>query len=65
MGNSEKLAFVIVTSLLVLLLGFIVVRAATSSDTGEVGCAIARGRVEDVLVCRYSDAGNYIGERPF
>ncbi|MFT3976407.1 MAG: CAP domain-containing protein [Sphingomonas bacterium] len=34
-------------------------------DTGEVGCAIARGRVEDVLVCRYSDAGNYIGERPF
>lgn len=34
-------------------------------DTGEVGCAIARGREEDVLVCRYSDAGNYIGERPF
>lgn len=34
-------------------------------DTGEVGCAIARGRAEDVLVCRYSDAGNYIGERPF
>ncbi|MBN8840759.1 MAG: SCP-like extracellular [Sphingomonadales bacterium] len=34
-------------------------------DSGEVGCAIARGRVEDVLVCRYSDAGNYIGERPF
>lgn len=36
MGNSEKLAFVIVTSLLVLLLGFIVVRAATSSDTVRV-----------------------------
>ncbi|QKR99135.1 SCP-like extracellular [Sphingomonas sp. CL5.1] len=34
-------------------------------DTGEVGCALARGKVEDVLVCRYSDAGNYIGERPF
>lgn len=34
-------------------------------ETGEVGCAIARGREEDVLVCRYSDAGNYIGERPF
>jgi uncharacterized protein YkwD len=34
-------------------------------DTGEVGCALARGQVEDVLVCRYSDAGNYIGERPF
>lgn len=34
-------------------------------DTGEVGCALATGRVEDVLVCRYSDAGNYRGERPF
>jgi len=34
-------------------------------DTGEVGCALARGSAEDVLVCRYSDAGNYIGERPF
>lgn len=33
-------------------------------DTGEVGCAIARGKLEDVLVCRYSNAGNYIGERP-
>jgi len=34
-------------------------------DTGEVGCALAKGRVEDVLVCRYSNAGNYRGERPF
>lgn len=30
-----------------------------------VGCAIARSQVEDVLVCRYSQAGNVIGERPF
>lgn len=34
-------------------------------DTRQVGCAIATGQVEDVLVCRYSDAGNYRGERPF
>ena len=34
-------------------------------ETREVGCAVATGAVEDVLVCRYSDAGNYIGERPF
>jgi uncharacterized protein YkwD len=34
-------------------------------DTNAVGCAIARGAQEDVLVCRYSQAGNYIGERPF
>lgn len=31
----------------------------------HVGCAIAKGREEDVLVCRYSEAGNYIGETPF
>lgn len=31
----------------------------------RVGCAIARGSREDVLVCRYSEAGNYRGERPF
>lgn len=31
----------------------------------EVGCALARGREEDVLVCRYSDPGNVIGKRPF
>ncbi|WP_082543650.1 CAP domain-containing protein [Sphingomonas sp. Leaf339] len=34
-------------------------------DTRAVGCAIARGAREDVLVCRYSQAGNYIGEKPF
>lgn len=30
-----------------------------------VGCAIARGRRDDFLVCRYSEGGNVIGERPF
>ena len=34
-------------------------------DTGEVGCAKATGAREDVLVCRYAEAGNYSGERPF
>lgn len=34
-------------------------------DTVEVGCALSRGRDEDVLVCRYKNAGNYRGERPF
>ncbi|MFN3514935.1 MAG: CAP domain-containing protein [Phenylobacterium sp.] len=34
-------------------------------DTREVGCAMASGRREDVLVCRYAEAGNYRGERPF
>jgi hypothetical protein len=33
--------------------------------TRQVGCAMATGSREDVLVCRYSEAGNYIGERPF
>jgi len=33
--------------------------------TRDVGCAKATGPREDVLVCRYSDAGNYIGEQPF
>ena len=32
--------------------------------TGRVGCAIARGQGEEVLVCRYSEAGNVYGERP-
>lgn len=32
--------------------------------THSVGCAIARSASEDVLVCRYSEAGNVIGERP-
>ncbi|NUT01575.1 MAG: SCP-like extracellular [Sphingomonas sp.] len=32
--------------------------------TGAVGCALERGQREDVLVCRYSEAGNVLGERP-
>lgn len=32
-------------------------------NTRKVGCALARGRTEDVLVCRYSQGGNVIGER--
>lgn len=34
------------------------------SRTGSVGCAIEAGETEDVLVCRYSEAGNVLGERP-
>jgi hypothetical protein len=34
------------------------------SRTGAVGCALESGGKEDVLVCRYSEAGNVIGERP-
>lgn len=30
-----------------------------------VGCAVARGTADDFLVCRYSEGGNVIGERPF
>lgn len=33
--------------------------------THSVGCALAHGSREDVLVCRYSEAGNYEGEVPF
>jgi uncharacterized protein YkwD len=33
--------------------------------TREVGCAEAAGEQEDILVCRYNDAGNYIGELPY
>jgi uncharacterized protein YkwD len=33
--------------------------------TREVGCAEAASKREDILVCRYNDAGNYIGELPF
>jgi hypothetical protein len=32
--------------------------------THEVGCARAASAAEDILVCRYSEAGNYLGERP-
>ncbi|MGX7895244.1 CAP domain-containing protein [Tsuneonella sp. HG222] len=30
-------------------------------ETQEVGCAVAKGRVNDVLVCRYWPAGNTVG----
>ena len=30
-----------------------------------VGCAVAHGHEDDFLVCRYSEGGNVIGERPF
>jgi hypothetical protein len=33
-------------------------------DTKEVGCAIASG-AHNVLVCRYSPPGNYIGKKPY
>ena len=34
-------------------------------DSREVGCAVATSNREDILVCRYTQAGNYIGEHPF
>lgn len=34
-------------------------------DTREVGCAVTRGTREEILVCRYSQAGNMIGELPY
>jgi hypothetical protein len=33
--------------------------------TTQVGCASASSEREDILVCRYAEAGNYRGERPF
>ena len=33
--------------------------------TREVGCAQAASAAEDILVCRYAEAGNYRGEQPF
>lgn len=34
-------------------------------NTRDVGCAEATGEREDILVCRYSSAGNYVGEAVF
>jgi hypothetical protein len=34
-------------------------------DTREVGCAHAASAREDILVCRYSSAGNWVGQQPF
>lgn len=31
----------------------------------EVGCALARGRSEEFLVCRYKSAGNVMGQVPY
>ena len=33
--------------------------------SAAIGCALAHGRQEDFLVCRYSSAGNVIGQTPF
>lgn len=32
-------------------------------ETGEVGCAKAASAREDIMVCRYAQAGNWIGEK--
>lgn len=34
-------------------------------STRHVGCAKARSGIEDVLVCRYTQAGNIVGHKPF
>lgn len=34
-------------------------------STRRVGCAVTQNRREEFLVCRYSEGGNVIGERPF
>ncbi|HEU0097492.1 MAG TPA: CAP domain-containing protein [Allosphingosinicella sp.] len=34
-------------------------------ESDRVGCALASGSKEEVLVCRYRTAGNVVGERPF
>jgi hypothetical protein len=34
------------------------------SRSTRVGCAVAQSRVEDILVCRYSAAGNVHGQEP-
>ena len=33
-------------------------------ESRRVGCATAVGRYEEFLVCRYSEAGNVMGQRP-
>ena len=35
------------------------------SNTTEVGCATASGNGREHLVCRYSPAGNYTGQKPY
>jgi hypothetical protein len=33
-------------------------------NSTDVGCAMASNQEEDLLVCRYTQAGNYIGQSP-
>ncbi len=33
--------------------------------TKEVGCAVARGKQQEVWVCEYDPPGNWAGERPY
>ena len=33
------------------------------ADSREVGCAVARGKVNDFLVCRYRPGGNWLGQK--
>jgi hypothetical protein len=37
----------------------------TWRSTSKVGCAMARGARDEFMVCRYTEGGNIIGERPF
>ena len=34
-------------------------------ETDRVGCAVAEGQEDEILVCRYLTAGNVEGEQPF
>jgi hypothetical protein len=34
-------------------------------STGEVGCALSQGASEEILVCRYRNPGNVIGQKVF
>ena len=34
-------------------------------STTEVGCALVANQADDFLVCRYSPAGNWMGQSPF
>nr|WP_240500042.1 CAP domain-containing protein [Sphingomonas montana] len=34
-------------------------------STGEVGCALSRGASEEILVCRYRNPGNVIGQKVY
>lgn len=34
-------------------------------ETNEVGCAIASNEDSDILVCRYANPGNVVGQQPY